>query len=66
MSKNKVKLTASQIYAIEYVKRNNRVFVAFNSHLHKATVDALVKYKILQRIGTGYVELTDFGKTFKL
>lgn len=64
----KKRLSASQIYAIQYLKKNGKVFVSFNSHLHKATVDFLLKYKIVMKVvgQVGYIELTDFGKTFEL
>lgn len=61
------KLSASQVYAIGYLKKNGKVFVAYNSHLHKATVDALVRFKIAKRVDNGLrIELTNFGKNFKL
>lgn len=57
-----IKLSASQIYAVEYLQKHDKVFVSFNSHLHAATVKSLIKYGIAKRVGGGYISLSDSFK----
>lgn len=60
--KGKIKLSASQIYAIEYLQKHDRVFASFNPLLHAATVKSLIKYGIVKRVGGGYISLSDSFK----
>ncbi len=58
-NRNRIKLSSSQVYAIEYLQKNVKVFVTFNSHLHAATVKFLLKNNIAKSVGNGYISLSD-------
>lgn len=64
--KGSVKLSSSQIEAIEWIGENGRFFYLFNCYIKQQTLKALLRMGITQicKDQTSYMELTPLGKTY--